>query len=169
MVPISFAPFDPRAARADFDCGNHEINEWFRTQAGQQHRRDVARTTVGWDVAGSRIASFYTLVAHQVEPGPELRELIRARHRHPLPAILIAQLGVDTRYQGQGAGGLTLGHALRRILSLSESLGFQVVVVDAIDENAREFYLRNGFHGGGQSADRLVMTTSQLRARIVRM
>ena len=64
---IAFKPFDGRLSRKDFDCGNKVLNTWFREQAGQQEKRDNVRTHLGLATFDSRIASFFSLVTHQIE------------------------------------------------------------------------------------------------------
>jgi GNAT superfamily N-acetyltransferase len=47
--------------------------------------------------------------------------------------------------QGQGLGALLLVDALRRSLQISEQVGIRAVEVDALDDAARNFYLKFGF------------------------
>lgn len=159
---VAFCPFNPELSRRDFDCGNERINEWFRTQAGQQDRKHNARTHLGLATFDSRIASFFTLLAHEIGLDDDASSSFMAGRRYPAPAILIAQLAVDLRYQGQGVGRLTLAHALFCIANLSETVGFEAVVVDAIDESARQFYGAFGFEPLVEDGLRMVLPTSDL-------
>jgi predicted N-acetyltransferase YhbS len=65
--------------------------------------------------------------------------------RHPVPVILLARLAVDLGARGQGIGRVLLVDALRRSLAIAEQLGVFAVVVDAIDDQARDFYLKFDF------------------------
>lgn len=60
-------------------------------------------------------------------------------------ALLLAKLAVDNDYKSKGVGSHLLRHALLNALAVSEKVGLQAVVVDAIDENAANFYMHNGF------------------------
>ncbi len=159
---IAFTVFNPDLPRRDFDCGNALLNRWFVTQAGQQERRNNVRTHLGLATFDGRIASFFTLIAHEI--GLEDAQASRAfgRSRYPVPAMLIAQLAVDLRYQGSGLGKLTLAHALLTLARTSESIGFEAVVVDAIDARARAFYEAFGFEALVDSGDRLALPTREL-------
>ena len=65
--------------------------------------------------------------------------------RLDVPVVLIGKLAVDRSVQGQGLGALLLVDALRRSLQISEQVGIGAVEVDAIDDAARNFYLKFGF------------------------
>lgn len=77
--------------------------------------------------------------------------------------MLIAKLAVDTRYQGNGLGRLTLTHALSLLSHSSVTIGFELVLVDAIDTNAAKFYERFGFRPLVDGEERLFLTTADLR------
>jgi len=67
------------------------------------------------------------------------------RRAYPIPALLLARLAVDVRSQGSGVGSELLLHALRQIAAASRHVGFEVVVVHAIDKDAVTFYAQRGF------------------------
>jgi hypothetical protein len=46
----------------------------------------------------------------------------------------------------------------------SHTIGFEIVVVDALDESAACFYLKHGFHRFADHSLKLFMTTKDLRA-----
>lgn len=86
--------------------------------------------------------------------------------RYRVPAVLIARLAVDADYQGRGIGKLLLADALERIARASRSLGFEVVVVHALHEEAARFYLARGFRRFRDQPLSLYLTTRDLRATV---
>jgi N-acetylglutamate synthase-like GNAT family acetyltransferase len=52
---------------------------------------------------------------------------------------------VDLKNQGQGVGAWLLKQALIKALQMADIAGIFAVIVDAIDEKARDFYLKYGF------------------------
>jgi len=82
---IVFKPFDATLSRKGFDCGSGALNAWFREQAGQQEKRDSVRTHLGLATFDSRIASFFSLVAHEVELRDAARSRDFTRRRYPIP------------------------------------------------------------------------------------
>jgi ribosomal protein S18 acetylase RimI-like enzyme len=69
-------------------------------------------------------------------------------------------------FKARGFGAELLGHALTEIAKASESIGFEVVVVHAIDDEAVTFYSRYGFQRFVGHALHLFMTTKDLRATL---
>jgi predicted N-acetyltransferase YhbS len=64
----------------------------------------------------------------------------------PVPVVLLARLALDQHEQGNRLGGHLLVDALRRCVRGGREFGARAVVVDAIDEQAAEFYRHFGFH-----------------------
>jgi GNAT superfamily N-acetyltransferase len=160
---IAFTKFDAGLRRDGFDCGNAALNTWFKEQAGQQEKRDSVRTHLGLATFDCCIASFFSLVTHRIEVVDAAQSATFSSRRYPIPAVLIAQLAVDLRYQGQGVGKLTLGHALGLLAESSKSVGFEVVLVDAIDDGAAAFYRKYGFKDLVDGGERLYLSTKDLR------
>ncbi|MBA3807519.1 MAG: GNAT family N-acetyltransferase [Solirubrobacterales bacterium] len=140
------APFDRREHRADqFDCGEETLDRWLRAYAGQNQKRDAARTFVTTETDG-KVAGYYTLVAAQVEHEQATTSVRQGLSRHfPIPVALIARIAVTTTHQGAGLGRSLLLDALHRVLRASEQLAIRAVTVDALDERAASFYRRFGF------------------------
>jgi len=163
---IVFRDFDPRLPRSGFDCGKAAMNDWFRTQAGQQERGDSVRTHLGLATVDSSIASFYSLAAHRIELDTAASTSLFSKRRYPIPSLLIARLAVDVRYQGNGIGALTLGDALSRCATVSKEIGVEVILVDAIDESAAAFYKKHGFEELTNDGRTLFVSSKALRASL---
>ena len=67
------------------------------------------------------------------------------RRAYPIPAVLLGRLAVDSSCQGSGVGSKLLFHALMQIAAASRYVGFEVVVVHAIDSDAVTFYAQRDF------------------------
>ena len=63
----------------------------------------------------------------------------------PIPVILLGQLAVDTNYQGRGLGSDLLIDAAKRVLTAADLVGARAIVVQALDEEVKEFYEQFGF------------------------
>ncbi len=132
--------------RADFDCGNPALSDWLRQHAGQSEAKDVTRTYVLVGPGHARISGYYAISACQVRyenlPPHSTKRLPK---RMSIPAALLGKLAVERTLHGRGMGGVLLVDALRRIHGLADEIGIRTVVVDAIDDRARAFYLHYGF------------------------
>jgi GNAT superfamily N-acetyltransferase len=140
------APLDRKAHRVDqFSCGDASLDRWLIAYAGQNQRRDAARTFVTIEADG-KVAGHYTLVAAQVEheqATPSVRQGLAKRF--PIPVALIARLAVAEQHQSAGLGRSLLLDALKRVLRASNQLAVRAVTVDALDERAASFYRHFGF------------------------
>jgi GNAT superfamily N-acetyltransferase len=91
------------------------------------------------------IAGYHTLGAAQFS-FQDLPESLRRRlPSYPIPAVRLARLAVDKRFQGQGLGELFLGDAANRATLAADQIGIHLLVVDAKDASAATFYAKYGF------------------------
>lgn len=63
----------------------------------------------------------------------------------PVPVMVIGRFAVDRAYHGQGIGQGLLKDAVLRTIQVSEIAGIRAILVHAISEDAKRFYLRHGF------------------------
>jgi GNAT superfamily N-acetyltransferase len=129
--------------RSRFESGVEPLDRYFRTQAGQEARKNMAAPFV-LVLPDGTIAGYYTLSSTAVQLGELPEQTIKKLPRYPLvPATLLGRLAVDRRQQGRGHGRFLLADALYRA-ARSEIASF-AVIVDAKDESARRFYERESF------------------------
>lgn len=129
--------------RSAFASGSEPLDRYFRTQAGQDARKNMAAPFVLVLSDGS-IGGYYTLSATSVKLAELPVEITRRLPRYPaVPATLLGRLAVDRQFQGQGYGRFLLADALYRAVK-SEIASF-AVIVDAKDDAARSFYERESF------------------------
>lgn len=131
----------PHHDRNDFDCGVEELNSYLQRYSSQHERRGIGRTYVAIREGETRVLGYYTIsssaVAFDVVP--------ENLPRHPVPVALVGRLAVDNSTRGQKLGEALLIHALRSALRAARIVGIYAVVVDALDESAKSFYLKYGF------------------------
>jgi len=153
-----------RHDRAAFDCGKAPWNDWIRRYAGQYTRRGLARTYVLVHEGEVRVFGYYALSNRHLEfahlPVNRAKGLPVSL---PIPAVLIGRLAVDKAAQGQGLGDVLLADALRRILALADQIGIVAVLVEAIDDQARDFYLHRDFEPLTDHPRRLFVLLKDLR------
>jgi GNAT superfamily N-acetyltransferase len=129
--------------RSGFESGVEPLDRYFRTQAGQDARKNMAAPFVLMLPDGT-IAGYYTLSSTAVQLAELPQQAVRKLPRYPLvPATLLGRLAVDRRQQGKGYGRFLLADALYRA-ARSEIASF-AVIVDAKDDSARRFYERESF------------------------
>ena len=129
-----------------FDCGKPSLNHYLHTQAKQDVKKMVSACFVMTD-AEDNIKGYYTLSNASI-PREFLPERLRKQmppSYKDLPATLLGRLAVALAYKGQGLGKQLLVDALRRAYETSQSIGSMAVVVDPLDAEAVQFYVKYGF------------------------
>ena len=148
--------------RSGFICGKESLDQYFQWHVTQDARRHLATPFVMVMPDGA-IGGFYTLssTALRLDDLPE--DVARRLPRYPLvPATLIGRLAIDRRYHGQGWGSLLFLDALCRC-SHSDVASF-AVIVDALDDEARDFYAHHSFLPLPDSPYRLFRHMSDIEA-----
>jgi GNAT superfamily N-acetyltransferase len=146
MTVWTFHPIDNTFNREAFDCGNEQLNTYLKRFARQNHDRNISRTFVALkNPEDTEIAGFYSICMAQVSHTSFSEKEQKRLPRYPIPAMRLSQLAVDQSAQGQGLGKIMLARVLDTAIELSETVGIYAVVVDAIDEAAKTFYMKYGF------------------------
>lgn len=128
--------------RASFSCGVPELDQYFKTQVGQDIRRRMTKCRVAVDEATNKIAGFYTLSAASVNIIDLPGALAKGFPRYPLPAFRMGRLAVDLNYRGLRLGESLLTNAVE--MCLTSEIGGFALIVDAKND-AVDFYLKYGF------------------------
>jgi GNAT superfamily N-acetyltransferase len=134
---------------SDFRSGVAPLDEFFRSQAGQNQRRNVSRT---WVLRRSTeegdlpvVLGFYTLTLGAVERESLPEKVGKKLPRYPVPVVIIGRLAVDERARRRRVGERLLLDAQARALEIADSAGGIGVIVDAKDPDAAAFYGRYGY------------------------
>lgn len=149
MNPTAFAVIEPLGKhhdRAAFSCGKQLLDNYIKTQATQDDRKNVSRTFVLVGNEPEEIAGFYTISSTAIAAENIPTELSRKLPHYPLiPAALIGRLAVANVYRGKKHGGNLLIDAFKRIIHVTKEMAAYAVVVEAIDDDAVSFYEHYGF------------------------
>ena len=139
---LNLVPIRKGLPLKSFDCGNDNLNEYLKLYARKNDTARIGKTFIALDEAG-RIAGYITLSNAQIERDklPETAKL----PRYPVPALLIGKLAVDKKMHGKGIGSWLLFKAFEKAIQTAEIAAVYAVIVDAIDDNAKKFYLKYGF------------------------
>lgn len=150
-----------------FDCGVGSLNVWLAEHALQAGRAGSARTYVVTDGEQvGRVVGYHALAAASVERAKATARATKGMPRQDVPAVLLARLAVDVSVQGQGIGAWLLQDAMRRTLTVSDELGVRVLLVHAIDDNARAFYERFGFDASPTDPLNLQLLIKDIRVSV---
>ncbi len=84
----------------------------------------------------------------------------------PIPVVVLGRFAVDRSYQGRGIGRGLLRDAARRVVHAADAIGIRGIVVHAISEDTRKFYVALGFDPCPHEPMMLVVTLADLRASL---
>ena len=131
--------------RANFRCGEPELDQYFRKFASQDMRRDVAKVFVAVSVVSGDVSGYYSLSAASFQRDALPAAAAKNLPRYPVPAVLLGRLAVDEAQQKCGLGEYMLMDAINRTCLANEVLAMYAMVVTAINESAATFYEKYGF------------------------
>ncbi len=167
MRPVyTIEPLGKIHDRATFACGIEQLDHYIKQIASQDMHRRLAITYVMHTPESSIVIGYYTLSAYAIqttELPDDLQRHIRYNH---VPAAVLGRLAVDRGYHGQGLGALLLVDALKR--AVQTEVAVMAVVVDAIDDRARQFYETYGFERIADHPNRLFITAKTIEQLIVK-
>lgn len=126
-----------------FDCGKPALDVWLKTRALANQRKGFTVVMVVHDA--DKVVGYYGLAPTAVLPAALPRTIRTGQPPNPVPCLLLGQLAVDQRYANRGIGSGLLKHALQRCIAGAELIGGRALLVNAIDEEAIEFWLHHGF------------------------
>jgi GNAT superfamily N-acetyltransferase len=139
-------PIARRHDRKGFDCGSTDLNDFLSKYARQAHESGESKTYVAVDRANdATVLGFYTLSPAEIDfsLAPE-RARPAAGGKHPIGCFRLGRLAVSKSLQGQGLGGELLIAAARRCIRVSTEVGGSLLLIDAKDGRAANWYKSYG-------------------------
>ncbi len=137
------APLGPEHDCAAFDCGEPVLNDWLKKRALANQRTGASRTFVVADPSG-RVVGYYALAAGAVDHA-EATGAVRRNMPDPIPVMVLARLAVDRSRRGEKLGASLLKDAVLRCLAVAENAGVRAILVHALNDAAKKFYISYGF------------------------
>lgn len=149
-----------------FDCGRASLNAWLAKHARQAAAGGSARAYAVVDSEQARVVGYHALAAAGLEREAATTRVIRGMPRYPIPVVLLARLAVDTSVARRGLGAWLLRDAMTRTLAASETIGVRAMLVHAIDDDARAFYLRHGLEPSPTDPLHLMILIKEISAAL---
>ena len=166
-APVIGAPVPllPDHATDEFRCGEPELDRFLAGSALNRQKAMLSRTYVS--LCAGDVAGYFTL-AHIQLTANEMPSRLSRGMPSSIPAILMARLAVDERFQRRGLGESLFADALERTWSVVESGAAPVrfFVVDAKHEKAKAFYLKLGMKPLTDDSLRLYFSYKQIEAAL---
>ncbi|MGG7880186.1 GNAT family N-acetyltransferase [Klebsiella aerogenes] len=138
------APLSSHHQIAEFCCGETVLDQWLKQRGLKNQAQGAARTFVVCKEESHQVVGFYSLATGSVNH-TEATGGLRRNMPDPIPVIIFARLAIDCAYHGQGLGADLLHDALLRSYRVAENVGVRALMVHALTDSAKRFYLHHGF------------------------
>lgn len=142
-----------------FCCGVDSMDNWLKQRAMKNQFSGASRTFVCCD--DDKVMAYYSLassaVATNTAPGRFRRNM-----PDPIPVVVLGRLAVDKSLHGQRIGRALMRDAGLRVIQVAETIGIRGMLVHALSNEAREFYLRVGFEPSPIDPMMLMVTLGDL-------
>jgi len=147
----------------DFDCGVASLNAWLQRRAGANQLNGASRTFVA--CKDGRVVGYFALASSAVAPAAATSRL-RHNMPDPVPVVVLGRLAVAHSHHGQGLGHALFQDAARRVIHAAEAIGIRGMIVHALSEEAKAFYLSLGLDESPLDPMTLMVTITDLRAAL---
>ncbi|MBE9252019.1 GNAT family N-acetyltransferase [Dolichospermum sp. LEGE 00240] len=148
---------------SDFSCGIASLDDWLKRRAYTNQISGATRTFV--ICADNRVVGYYALASGAISIQSALGKF-RRNMPDPIPVVILARLAIDSSYQSQGLGRALFRDAALRVVQAGDTIGIRGIIVHAISEEAKDFYLALGFILSSLEPMTLMITLNDLRDSI---
>jgi len=125
-----------------FDCGEPVLNDWLKHRALKNEDAGASRTFVV--CLGDNVVGYYGLATGSVMH-KNASNKVKRNMPEPVPVMVLGRLAVDKNMQSMGIGRGLLKDAILRTITVAKQAGIKALLVHALSDEARKFYLQCGF------------------------
>ena len=126
----------------NFDSGEPSLDDWLKRRAAKNQANGSSRTYVVCE--GHTVIGYYCLAAGAIGHADAPSTLKRNRP-DPVPVLVLGRLAIHKDHHQKGIGTALLNDAIRRAVPAADIAGITALLVHAISEQARRFYVSRGF------------------------
>lgn len=145
----------------NFDSGVASLDEWLRRRALQNQASGASRTFVVSDA--DQVVAYYALAASAIAPDAAPGRF-RRNMPDPIPVVVLGRLAISRSHQGQGLGRALFQDAAKRVTQAADTIGIRGLLVHAISDDAKAFYVKVGLTQSPIDPMTLMATVSELMA-----
>ena len=127
---------------ADFDSREPSLDDWLKRRAAKNQANGASRTYVVCE--GETVIGCYCLAAGAIGHA-EAPSTMKRNRPDPVPVLVLGRLAIHKDHHQKGIGTALLNDAIRRAIQAADIAGVTALLVHAISEQARRFYLSR-FH-----------------------
>lgn len=144
-----------------FDSGVVSLDDWLRRRALPNQVSGASRTFVVVDAG--QVVAYYALAASAVAPDAAPGRFKR-NMPNPIPVVVLGRLAIALSHQGHGLGRALFQDAAHRVIHAADAIGIRGLLVHAISDEAKAFYLRLGLAPSPLEPMTMMSTVADLKA-----
>ncbi|MDA8253031.1 MAG: GNAT family N-acetyltransferase [Rhodospirillales bacterium] len=144
----------------DFLSGVASLDDWLKRRARANQVSGASRTFVVAD--GHKVVGYYALASGAITVDSSVGRF-RRNMPNPIPVAVLGRLAIDRAQQGRGLGRALFRDGALRVAHAADTVGIRGIVVHAISEQARAFYLALGFEPSPADPMTLMITLADVR------
>lgn len=160
-MPLS--PPEPLADTHDlegFASGVESLDTWLKRRARANQVSGASRSFVVSE--DRKVMGYYALASGAIAVTSSVGRF-RRNMPDPIPVAILGRLAIDRSQQGRGLGRALFRDCALRVAHAADTIGIRGIVVHAISEEAKAFYLALGFDPSPSEPMTLMVTLADIR------
>lgn len=146
----------------NFDCSGPTLNDWLKKRAARNNAADASRCFVICN-KDKEVVGYYSLSAGAINRESAPKSMQR-NIPNSLPVLVLGRLAIDQNYHNKDLGSALLRDAMIRSVNIARDAGVFAILIHALSENAKQFYISRGFIESPLQPMTLFMTLATLRS-----
>jgi len=149
---------------SSFNCGSSTLNDWLQRRAIKNETNRSSRTFVVCN--NDIVIGFYSLAVGAIAR-EDTAGKVRRNMPDPIPVMVLGRLAVDVNWQGKKIGTGMLKDAIQRTIIVAEQAGIRALLVHALSDEAKSFYLSCGFYESPTNSMTLMILLHDAKRAII--
>lgn len=148
-----------------FTCGKPPLDEWLKKYALGDQSSGRAKTYVVHQ--DNRVVGYYCLSAASIKTSEATKRAAAGQPgKGDIPVILLGRLATDVTVQKNGLGRALVKDALLRAEQAADEIGARAVLVHALDDEAKKFWIEKWEFEEGPAERTLMLLIKDIRAML---
>jgi GNAT superfamily N-acetyltransferase len=144
----------------DFFSGVSSLDDWLKRRARPNQVSGASRTFILAEER--RVIGYYALASGAITVADSTGRF-RRNMPDPIPVAVLGRLAIDRSQQGRGLGRALFRDCALRVAHAADAIGIRSILVHAISEQAKAFYLALGFDPSPSEPMTLMVTLADIR------
>ena len=157
------APLADHHQLGAFNSGVPTLDDWLKRRARTNQVSGASRSFVA--CANDIVVGYYALASGAVSAATGTGRF-RRNMPEPIPVAVLGRLAVDQTHHGRNIGRTLFRDSALRVLQAADTIGIRGMLVHAISDEAKAFYLALGLSESPLEPMTLMVTLADLRASL---